>query len=67
MSLDCTTPEDVLKAIADHKVRIVDVRITDLPGIWQHFSVPARAVDADTFGDGIGFDGSSIRGFQEIH
>ncbi len=67
MSLDCKTPEDVLKAIADHNVRIVDVRITDLPGIWQHFSVPARAVDADTFGDGIGFDGSSIRGFQEIH
>ena len=67
MSLDCKTPEDVLKAIADHNVRIVDVRITDLPGIWQHFSVPARAVDADTFADGIGFDGSSIRGFQEIH
>jgi glutamine synthetase len=67
MSLDCKTPEDVLKAIADHNVRIVDVRITDLPGVWQHFSVPARAVDADTFNDGIGFDGSSIRGFQEIH
>lgn len=66
MSLGCKTPDDVVKAIADNKVQIVDVRFTDLPGIWQHFSVPAGIVDADTFEDGIGFDGSSIRGFQEI-
>ena len=37
-----------------------------LPGLWQHFSVPRRALDADSFADGVGFDGSSIRGFQEI-
>ena len=67
MSLDCTSPEDVLKAIADHQVRMIDLRFTDLPGVWQHFSVPPSAVDADAFIDGIGFDGSSIRGFQEIH
>ena len=66
MALQCKTPDDVLKAITDHQVRIVDVRFTDLPGIWQHFSVPADGLDEDTFNEGIGFDGSSIRGFQEI-
>ncbi len=67
MSLNCKTPEDVLKAIKDNDVRMVDVRFTDLPGVWQHFSLPPTCLDADTFGEGIGFDGSSIRGFQEIH
>jgi glutamine synthetase len=42
------------------------LRFTDLPGVWQHFSVPPSAVDADALDEGIGFDGSSIRGFQEI-
>ncbi|MFQ6017461.1 MAG: glutamine synthetase, partial [Kiloniellaceae bacterium] len=67
MSLDCRTAEDVLKVIGDRKVRMVDVRFTDIPGLWQHFSVPPSALEADSFTDGIGFDGSSIRGFQEIH
>ena len=67
MSLNCKNPEDVLKAIKDNDVRIVDVRFTDLPGIWQHFSLMPRCLDEDAFAEGIGFDGSSIRGFQEIH
>jgi glutamine synthetase len=66
MKLDTKTPEDVVKAIADHDVKVIDVRFTDLPGVWQHFSVPPRAITVDTFEEGIGFDGSSIRGFQEI-
>jgi glutamine synthetase len=66
MSLQCQTPADVLKAIKDNDVKIVDVRFTDLPGIWQHFSVPATGLDEGTFTDGIGFDGSSIRGFKMI-
>ena len=45
---------------------MIDLRFTDLPGSWQHFSVPPSAVDAATLEKGIGFDGSSIRGFQEI-
>ena len=45
---------------------MVDLRFTDLPGLWQHFSVPPTALDQDSFTDGVGFDGSSIRGFQEI-
>ncbi len=66
MPLTCTTPEDVIAAIEEHNVRIVDVRFTDLPGAWQHFSMPSSAINADTFTEGIGFDGSSIRGFQTI-
>src|SRR5271166_6245571 len=60
------TVEDVLKAIQDQKVQMIDLRFTDLPGVWQHFSVPPSAVNASTLDEGIGFDGSSIRGFQHI-
>jgi hypothetical protein len=63
---NCATAEDVLKAIKDEKVQMIDLRFTDLPGMWQHFSVPPSAVNIDSLSEGIGFDGSSIRGFQEI-
>jgi glutamine synthetase len=66
MAYDCKSPEDVLKTIKDEKIEIVDLRFADLPGLWQHFSVPPSALDLDSFADGVGFDGSSIRGFQEI-
>jgi glutamine synthetase len=66
MALNCKNPEDVLRAIKDHEVKIVDLRLTDLLGSWQHFSVPAVTIETDTFEDGLGFDGSSIRGFKQI-
>src|SRR5262245_23415461 len=66
MFLNCETAEDVLRSIKDLNVQMIDLRFTDLPGLWQHFSVPPSAVDSDALSDGIGFDGSSIRGFQEI-
>jgi len=59
---NCATAEDVLKAIKDEKVQMIDLRFTDLPGVWQHFSVPPSAVNANALDEGIGFDGSSIRG-----
>lgn len=59
------TAADVVKMA--HDVKMVDLRFTDLPGIWQHFTIPARELTEDVFEEGIGFDGSSIRGFQEIH
>lgn len=62
-----STVNDVLKMAKDHNIQMVDLRFTDLPGQWQHFTIPAHRLDADFFKDGIGFDGSSIRGFQEIH
>src|SRR5246500_4722027 len=63
---NCETSEDLVKAIKDEKVQMIDLRFTDLPGVWQHFSVPPSAVNVDVLEEGIGFDGSSIRGFQEI-
>ncbi|MDE3001022.1 MAG: type I glutamate--ammonia ligase [Gemmatimonadota bacterium] len=61
------TPQDVLDMVKENNVKIVDFRFTDYPGLWQHFSVPAEEVDEDTFEDGLGFDGSSMRGWQSIH
>ncbi len=61
------TPNDVLRMIADKGIRMVDFKFTDVPGTWQHFSIPSRALDSSTFAEGIGFDGSSIRGFQQIN
>jgi glutamine synthetase len=60
------------KTVADvigmgQEVQIVDLRFTDLLGMWHHFSIPARELTPELFQDGIGFDGSSIRAFQEIH
>jgi len=66
MSYVCKSPDDVLNVIKDDKIEMIDLRFTDLPGLWQHFSLPPRALGADSFSDGVGFDGSSIRGFQEI-
>lgn len=60
-----TTAADVLKMA--EQAKMVDFRFTDVPGVWQHFSIPAHSLTADHFEDGIGFDGSSIRGFKEIH
>jgi glutamine synthetase len=60
------TPKDVQKLVDDAGVKIIDLRFVDLPGIWQHFSLPAKELSDDLYGEGIGFDGSSIRGFQQI-
>jgi len=59
--------EHVLKLIKEHSIRIIDLKFTDLIGQWQHFSVTATEFSAEIFEQGIGFDGSSIRGFQKIH
>ncbi len=64
---DVQTPADVLKMMREENVQIVDLRFMDFPGIWQHFSVPATVIDEDTFEEGLGFDGSSIRGWQAIN
>src|SRR5216117_3375792 len=57
---------DVMALIEEKHVQAVDVRFVDLPGLWQHFTVSAKEFSADAFEEGMGFDGSSIRGFQEI-
>lgn len=60
-------PAEVLQLAKAADVKIVDLRFVDLPGVWQHFSIPIDDLDDDLFEEGIGFDGSSIRGFQAIH
>src|SRR5712671_4418228 len=60
------TPKDVLKMAKEKGVRIVDLRFIDLPGLWQHFSIPVSELNEGIFESGLGFDGSSIRGFQTI-
>jgi glutamine synthetase len=61
------TPARAIEMAKSHGVQIVDLRFTDLFGMWQHFSIPVRELTPDLFEEGIGFDGSSIRGFQHIH
>lgn len=62
-----SSADEVMAFIKDEGVKFVDVRFCDLPGVMQHFNVPASTVDAAFFTEGQMFDGSSIRGFQAIH
>jgi len=61
--------QKVSDLIKEHSIQIIDFKFNDLPGLWQHFSVPtsefAHSGD-DIWVEGLGFDGSSIRGFQQI-
>jgi glutamine synthetase len=59
--------DELLRYIKDEGVKFVDVRFCDLPGVMQHFNVPVESFDDKVFSDGLAFDGSSIRGFQQIH
>ena len=59
--------KEVLEVIKNEGIEIVDLRFMDFPGLWQHFSVPAREIEMGTFDEGLGFDGSSIRGWQAIN
>ncbi|WP_110588777.1 type I glutamate--ammonia ligase [Microbacterium suaedae] len=58
---------EVLAFIKDEDVKFLDIRFTDLPGVQQHFNIPASTVDEDFFTVGQMFDGSSIRGFANIN
>jgi glutamine synthetase len=66
------SPHEVMQYIKDNNIQIVDLKFNDLPGLWQHFSIPSSElsefedVNTSIWVDGIGFDGSSIRGFQKI-
>ena len=60
------TAADVLSLIVDEGYEFIDLRFCDLPGQVQHFTVPTHQLTEESFEDGFGFDGSSIRGFQDI-
>lgn len=67
MKKNSAAVKNVFAMIKKHNVKMIDVRFTDLPGQWQHFSVPVKQLEEKTFEEGIGFDGSSIRGWQTIN
>ncbi len=59
-------PEEALNWALETKAEMVDLKFCDLLGTWQHVTMPIRALDASSFSEGLGFDGSSIRGWQGI-
>ena len=60
-------PSDVIELAKKHDVEYVDLKFCDLPGTWQHTTLPVARLDESLFEDGIGFDGSSVRGWQPIN
>ncbi|MBS1115462.1 MAG: glutamine synthetase, type, partial [Nitrospirae bacterium] len=61
------TPKDVVKMAQENKAVMANFKFLDFPGIWQHFAVPIAELKEEIFEEGLGFDGSSIRGWQAIH
>jgi glutamine synthetase len=60
-------PDELLRYVSSEGVKFIDVRFCDLLGVMQHFVIPVESFDESTVRDGVAFDGSSIRGFQQIH
>ena len=60
-------PREVLAMCREKEVKAVDFRFADFLGAWQHFTIPVGKLEEDVFEDGLGFDGSSIRGWQAIN
>jgi glutamine synthetase len=61
------TPKDLFEFADRNMAEMVDLKFVDLLGTWQHCSFPLEVLDEETFKEGLGFDGSSIRGWQGIH
>jgi len=61
------SPKDVIELAKAQGAVMLDLRFIDLPGVWQHTSVPIHRLEMDSFEDGFGFDGSSIRGYKPIN
>ena len=59
--------QEVLKLITEKDVQVIDLKFGDFPGTWQHFTIPTSQATPEIFDEGLGFDGSSIRGWQAIH
>ncbi|MEO7803643.1 MAG: type I glutamate--ammonia ligase [Actinomycetota bacterium] len=67
MADQITSIKDVLNLVKSENIEMIDLRFCDLPGQWQHFSMTPGQLTEESFEEGFGFDGSSIRGFQAIH
>ncbi len=58
--------KEVVQLARDREIKAIDLRFCDLPGLWQHFTISPQHLTEESFEEGFGFDGSSIRGFQQI-
>lgn len=67
MHVSSTHLANIHRLIKKHQIKMIDLRFTDLPGQWQHFSIPSVNLNEEIFSEGLGFDGSSIRGWQSIN
>ena len=67
MKFKCTTPLELLKKIKDLNIKMVDLRFTDMPGTTHHITIPIKFLVEDLFTNGVGFDGSSVRGFRSVN
>jgi len=60
-------PREVLAMCREKEVKAIDLRFVDFLGSWQHYTIPVGKLEEDVFEDGLGFDGSSIRGWQAVN
>ncbi len=59
--------KELTRYAKDKQLEFIDMKFTDIPGMWQHITIPIQDLAEDLFIAGLGFDGSSIRGFQPIN
>ena len=62
-----TDPKTVMEFVKKNGVKLLDLRFTDLPGLWHQVSYPIDQLTESSFEEGFGMDGSSIRGWAAIH
>ncbi|MCH8325239.1 MAG: type I glutamate--ammonia ligase [Bacteroidetes bacterium] len=67
MGKKLTQIDKILSFVKTNNIKFIDMKFMDFPGQWQHFTIPANQLDKNTFSDGLGFDGSSIRGWKNIN
>ena len=67
MGKKLTQIDKILSFVKTNNIKFIDMKFMDFPGKWQHFTIPANQLNKDNVDDGIGFDGSSIRGWKNIN
>ncbi|HPA18496.1 MAG TPA: type I glutamate--ammonia ligase [Verrucomicrobiae bacterium] len=65
--IEAKSGKEVLDFAKKNGVKLVDYKFCDIPGTWQHFTTTIGELEEATFQEGLGFDGSSIRGWKAIH
>ena len=64
---EITNVKDAIAFVKKAEAKLIDLKFTDFFGKWQHVTIPAHRVDEALFEEGLGFDGSSLRGWQPIN